>query len=303
MKRNFEVLALMFLCVNVSAQLPKDDSLFKVLQIHDSIFFEKSFNQCDLHYLEGSIHKDLAFFHDQGGIQDRAKFFDKIKKYICGNKEQKPIRKVVTNSLEVFPLYSDGKLYGVIQTGIHDFYRREKGKPDVHTNRAKFSHVWLWENEKWLLREVLSFDHKEPSSADAPKTFSLINPENVAAPRGYSHAAKVDMGNADMIILSGQVALDKNGNLVGRNDLSKQTEQVFTNIKNILESAGGKMSDLIKISIYMKDVKGIQKVRDVRDRFIDKKNPPASTLVEVSGLFREDILIEIEATALVSKSN
>jgi reactive intermediate/imine deaminase len=302
MKRYLILMALTILILKVNAQESKDSELFKTLQQQDSIFFEKSFNQCDLKYLEESAHKDLVFFHDQGGMQDRSKFIDNVKKYICGNKDQKPIRKPVSSSLEVFPLYSEGKLYGVIQTGVHDFFLREKGKPDVYTNRAKFSHVWLLENGKWLLREVLSYDHKEPAAIEETKTVEYLNPSTISTPKGYSHAAKFDIGNSMMIIISGQVALDNKGNLVGKNDLQKQTEQVFTNIKNILESAGGKMSDLVKISIYMKDVNDIQKVRDIRDKFIDLKNPPASTLVEVSSLFREDILIEIEATAIVSKA-
>lgn len=302
MKKYSLLLALIFLTVHLSAQLPKDSELYRSMQQQDSIFFERSFNLCDINYLQESVHKDLVFFHDQGGMQNREKFLDNIKKYICGSSEQKPIRKVENNSLQVYPLYSEGKLYGAIQTGIHNFYRREKGKPDVHTNRAKFTHVWLLENGKWLLREVLSFDHQEAGSTAEEPASIFLNPSSVSTPRGYSHAAKIDMGNSTMLIISGQVALDDKGNLIGKNDLTQQTEQVFTNIKSILQSAGGSMSDLVKISIYMKDVKGIQQVRDVRNKFIHQKNPPASTLVEVSGLFRDDILIEIEATAVLQKT-
>lgn len=104
-----------------------------------------------------------------------------------------------------------------------------------------------------------------------------------------------------MLIISGQVALNKQGDLVGKNDLAKQTEQIFTNIKNILEDAGGNMDNLIKTSIYLTDVDKIQIFRDVRDKFINLKYPPTSTLVQVSKLFRDDILIEIEATAIIPK--
>ena len=83
-----------------------------------------------------------------------------VKNNICGNPDQKPIRKADPLSLEVFPLFQNGRLYGMIQTGIHDFYIREKGKPDRHTSRAKFTHVWFLDNGRWLLREVLSYDHK-----------------------------------------------------------------------------------------------------------------------------------------------
>ena len=66
--------------------------------------------------------------------------------------------------------------------------------------------------------------------AQSVPNVQLINPSTVAAPRGYSHAAVIDLGNCKMVILSGQVALDQKGNLVGANDIVKQTEQVFRNI-------------------------------------------------------------------------
>jgi 2-iminobutanoate/2-iminopropanoate deaminase len=129
----------------------------------------------------------------------------------------------------------------------------------------------------------------------------LINPETVAAPRGYSHAAVIDLGNCKMVILSGQVALDLKGNLVGKDDLAKQTEQIFLNIRNIVEAAGGNMNHLVKLSYFTTDVSNIQAIRNIRDQFINTKKPPASTLVQVSKLFRGDLLIEIEATAIIPK--
>ncbi len=141
------------------AQLSKTDSLYIALQKQDSIFFERSFNRCDLAYLDTAIHHDLIFFHDIGGMQDREKFLLAVKNNLCGKGTQKPIRKVEPGSLEVYPLYSEGKLYGVIQMGLHNFYQREAGKPDKWSSRAKFTHVWLLQNNRWLLKEVLSYDH------------------------------------------------------------------------------------------------------------------------------------------------
>jgi Domain of unknown function (DUF4440) len=156
----FFFIFLMIATCNANAQLAKTDSLFLALKKQDSLFFERSFNLCDLDYLDKTTHPELIFFHDQGGIQHKAEFLAAVKNNICGNPDQKPIRKADPLSLEVFPLFQNGRLYGVIQTGIHDFYIREKGKPDRHTSRAKFTHVWLLDNGRWLLREVLSYDHK-----------------------------------------------------------------------------------------------------------------------------------------------
>lgn len=148
------------MAINAGAQLAKTDSLFQVMKKQDSLFFERSFNNCDLAYLDQATHPELVFFHDQGGIQHKVEFMAAVKNNICGNPDQKPIRKVTPNSLAVYPLYQNGQLYGVLQTGEHDFYIREKSKADRHTSHAKFTHVWLLDNGRWLLREVLSYDHK-----------------------------------------------------------------------------------------------------------------------------------------------
>lgn len=129
----------------------------------------------------------------------------------------------------------------------------------------------------------------------------LINPSSVAAPKGYSHAAVIDLGNCKMIILSGQVPFDQQGNLVGKDNLGQQTEQVFTNIKNIVEELGGSMDNIVKLGFFVTDVAQIQAVRNVRDKFVNTKNPPASTLVQVSKLFRDDVSIEVEATVIIPK--
>lgn len=150
----------LFLSPLLSAQVAKDSELFLALKKQDSLFFEKSFNQCDLVFLEKAIHSDLVFYHDQGGVQNKTSFLKSVKNNICSNPNQKPIRKVKAESLEVFPLYQDGQLYGVIQNGIHEFYIREPHKKVILTSTARFTHVYLLEDNQWILKEVLSFDHK-----------------------------------------------------------------------------------------------------------------------------------------------
>lgn len=145
----------------------------------------------------------------------------------------------------------------------------------------------------FLLISRLAFSQVDTSIA------KFINPASLSAPKGYSHAAVIDLGTCKMLVISGQVAIDSKGNLVGKDDFGKQTEQVFQNIKSIVENAGGKMDNIVKLGYYLLDVGQIQTVRAIRDKFINIKNPPASTLVQVSKLFRDDILIEIEATAII----
>lgn len=152
---------LVTICGTLTAQEPKDSKLFVALMAHDSVFFERSFNRCNIAYLEGAVDNEMSFYHDQSGIQDREKFLDNVKKYLCGDTLNKPIRKVHAQSLEVYPMYNNNVLYGAVQTGVHSFYRRQPNKPDVQTGTAKFIHLYLLKNDEWILKEVISFDHKE----------------------------------------------------------------------------------------------------------------------------------------------
>jgi len=144
-----------------------------------------------------------------------------------------------------------------------------------------------------LFFSVLAFSQTDTS------VVKFLNPASVSAPRGYSHAVQIDLGTCKMIIISGQVGIDNKGNLIGKGDFGKQTEQAFQNIKSIVESAGGTMDNVVKLGFYILDVNNIQTMRTVRDKYINLKNPPTSTLVQVSKLFRDDILVEIEATAVI----
>jgi len=159
------LISLIFVATSIyssTAQVDNDSELFIKFKKQDSIFFERGFNQCDMVYLKNHIADDLKFYHDQSGFQDKKAFFENTQKYICSNPKKKPIRRVDESSLEVFPLYKNGTLYGVIQKGIHHFYIRESGKEDLWTSTAKFTSVWVIENEMWKISEVLSYDHQNP---------------------------------------------------------------------------------------------------------------------------------------------
>lgn len=148
---------------NLNAQIDKNSPLFLELKKQDSLFFERGFNNCDLAYLEKSVDENLKFYHDNGGFQDKKLFLERTKQNICGNPNQKPIRKVIESSVEVFPLYNNGELYGAIQTGEHQFFTREKNKKDVLGGEAKFTSVWTKKDGNWMISDVLSYDHGDPS--------------------------------------------------------------------------------------------------------------------------------------------
>ncbi|TMC99128.1 MAG: RidA family protein [Chloroflexi bacterium] len=129
------------------------------------------------------------------------------------------------------------------------------------------------------------------------KTF--INPGTIAPPlSNYSHAVRVVIGDTALINVAGQVPLDPNGNLVGENDITKQTQFVFEQISTILKAAGGSLSDVVKANIYVTDMSQYAKVAEVRNRYF-AVNPPGTTFVEVSKLVKEGFMVEIEVQAAV----
>ncbi len=123
-----------------------------------------------------------------------------------------------------------------------------------------------------------------------------INPPSLSTPRGYTHMVEASGGRT--LYISGQIAVDKEGRLVGPGDLAAQTQQVFENLKSALAAAGASFGDVVKITIFMKDVSQLQTFRDVRSRYITGQ-PPASTLVQISQLVLPELLIEIDAIAVV----
>lgn len=131
-----------------------------------------------------------------------------------------------------------------------------------------------------------------------PLSRRFLNPETLAAPLGYTHV--VDAPATRIAFVSGQVALDAAGNLVGAGDFPAQTRQVFENLTRALESAGARWSDVAKLTYFVRDVGQVAAIRSIRDEFVDTANPPASSLVEVARLVRDEFLIEVEAVAVIA---
>ncbi|TXD51061.1 MULTISPECIES: nuclear transport factor 2 family protein [unclassified Polaribacter] len=152
-------IVLFFYSLITSAQIAENSAIFKILKSKDSIIFERAFNKCELKKLEPIIAQNFEFYHDLAGIQNRETFINAIKNNIC-KAPATFTRKLVKNSLEVFELKNNGKLYGAIQRGQHDFYNTEN-KNTKKTGTAKFTHLWILEDHTWKLKRVLSFDHKE----------------------------------------------------------------------------------------------------------------------------------------------
>jgi enamine deaminase RidA (YjgF/YER057c/UK114 family) len=124
-----------------------------------------------------------------------------------------------------------------------------------------------------------------------------LEPVGMAPGSGYSHAVIAEGGR--VIAISGQVAMDEHGDLVGAEDPSAQAERVFQNLSLALAAVGATFADVIKFGMFVTDISVLPAVREVRDRYIDVARPPASTAVEVRALFRHGYMIEIEAWAVL----
>ncbi len=123
------------------------------------------------------------------------------------------------------------------------------------------------------------------------------NPPSLSTPTGYTHVVEVT-GPSKTVYISGQIALDKSGALVGGADMKAQAEQVFKNLEAALSAAGATFNDVVKMNTYVVDMGQVQAIRDVRAKYFTGQ-PPASTLVQVVRLARPDLLLEIEVIAVV----
>ncbi len=126
-----------------------------------------------------------------------------------------------------------------------------------------------------------------------------LNPDTVAPPiGGYSHVVRVEGADATWLYVSGQVANDRTGVLVGEGDLRAQTEQVFENLSAILAANGATFEDVVKITSYVTTLEDLAGMREVRLRYTPSE-PPASTSVQVAALFLPGALIEVDVVAVV----
>ena len=123
-----------------------------------------------------------------------------------------------------------------------------------------------------------------------------LSPDTLPPPFGYSQV--VDAPASRVVYVSGQVPLDAAGELVGEGDFAAQVRQVFENLAAALAAADATWDDVVKLNYFVRDIGEVASLRAIRDEYVSTERPPASTLVEVSRLFRDEVLVEIEAVAV-----
>jgi enamine deaminase RidA (YjgF/YER057c/UK114 family) len=135
-------------------------------------------------------------------------------------------------------------------------------------------------------------------SNDINDSIRRLNPPELGTPAGYSQIVEVRGGR--IIFIAGQTALNREGELIGKNDFAAQAEQVFQNLGVALKSVGCTANNLVKLTVFLRDIDNLAVYREARNRFFATTSPPAApavTLVEVSRLYGPEFLIEIEAIA------
>ena len=126
-------------------------------------------------------------------------------------------------------------------------------------------------------------------------TRQIIAPPFIHKTTGYSHAGQA----GDTLYIAGQVALDADGNIVGAGDIEAQVRQVWQNLKAVLAYAGGSVEDIVKITVFTTDIAHRPAIAAARDAVFPNGSYPASTFLVVQSLARPELLVEIEAIAVL----
>lgn len=124
-----------------------------------------------------------------------------------------------------------------------------------------------------------------------PKEF--INPTTIHTPYGYTHVVK----SGNTVFIAGQVGMNIDGKIVGEGDMEAQTRQATVNLEAAVQAAGGTKDDIMSLTIYLLNRDDMGGLRKGLQGFFNQ--PPANTVVIVSGLARPEFLIEIEAKAII----
>jgi len=154
MKKNIQVATILFIILisnMLNAQSSKDSELFNLIKTKDSLMFEVGFNQCDMTQFDQLLPEKFEFYHDKDGIiTSKDVFISNLRKNLCSTGKNSTQRILVEGSMEVYPLYDEGELYGALQMGIHQF----------GNTTAKFTHLWLKKKGEWMPSRMISYDHK-----------------------------------------------------------------------------------------------------------------------------------------------
>lgn len=165
-------LLLLFFSIATFAQ---NTGLQKTIRENDSLFWV-AYNHCDIDGMHRFVAEDVEFYHDKGGFQNGWQTFEQTtKRNLCGRADWKIRREAVAGSVKIYPMESNGQVYGAIISGEHKFLITENGQPEYWSGVAKFTHLWTLENGFWKMKRILSFDHQPAPYQTTKKSILLPN--------------------------------------------------------------------------------------------------------------------------------
>lgn len=127
--------------------------------------------------------------------------------------------------------------------------------------------------------------------------FQALNPASLPPANGYSHIVIAPVGR--LVTISGQVAMDSDGNIVGKDNFKKQCTRVFENIRRALSAVGLTFENVTRTDMFVTDLSHLSDLRECRTHYLPADNPPAANLVKVDSLFRPELMIEISVQAVI----
>jgi enamine deaminase RidA (YjgF/YER057c/UK114 family) len=151
-----------------------------------------------------------------------------------------------------------------------------------------------------ILLGVASLPALSPEVTAQGQASRYINPPSLTKPNGYTHVVVAPDGRT--VYIAGQVAFDSTGQLVGAGDFRAQADRVYQNLGRALKAVGGSLDDVVKTTTFITDSKNLPALREVRARYSHSGRPPANTLLVVSSLARPELMIEVEAVAVLRAS-
>jgi Domain of unknown function (DUF4440)/Domain of unknown function (DUF3471) len=156
----------------------------------------RAYNECDIKTMDWMNADDMEFYHDAGGVLlGKPQFSTSMRNNICGNPNAKVRRAEIKGTVQVFPMHDNGKLYGAIVSGEHEFYNSGKETPEYLANRARFTHLLVLGKEGWKISRVLSYAH-----APVPHVSKLVAIQLPAAALDRLAGKYTDTNNSVFIV-------------------------------------------------------------------------------------------------------
>jgi hypothetical protein len=173
MRTLYFILITFTICRSIDSEAQADSkNLSHTILYGDSLFW-MAYNQCDVEGMAKYFTEDVEFYHDKGGITSGLQNeVAVIKKNLCGNENFRLRREAVKETIDIFPMRSEGVIYGAIISGEHNFYiiENEKERLDGH---ARFLNLWILKEGVWKMSRILSYDHGPVPYKNQRKTVKL----------------------------------------------------------------------------------------------------------------------------------